>query len=129
LFLVCHLERLDELVAEAVALRLPGQLLLEHHAVGDVSGVEDDAVDVTVVAEIGDVSLEMAPLSEPVAHADDDLARLAPLPRGLDRSSVVVVYEPLESAPEQLAFGMPDHCDQRLADVPAVALTEDDHEV
>ena len=57
--------------------RLPGELLLEPHALGDVAGVEDDAADLAVAAQVGDVRLEVAPLAEPVAHPEHDLVRLA----------------------------------------------------
>ena len=54
---------------EPVVERLARELLLEPHALGDVARVEHDAADVPVVAEVGDVRLEVAPLAEPVLHA------------------------------------------------------------
>ena len=68
-------ERLVEAVAEeravgeagqAVVERLPRELLLEPDALGHVAGVEHDAADLAVVAQVGDVRLEVAPLAEPV---------------------------------------------------------------
>ena len=63
-------ERLVEPVAEQRAVGEAGQpvveglrrqLLLEPDALGDVARVEDDAADAAVVAEVGDVRLEVAP--------------------------------------------------------------------
>ena len=68
--LVGHLERLDQLAAEGVALGLLGELVLEPHALGDVAGVEHDAAHVAVVAEIGDVRFEVPPLARRVAHRE-----------------------------------------------------------
>ena len=110
-------ERLVEPVAEqravgepgeAVVERLPGQLLLEPHALGDVAGVEDDAADLPVVAQVGDVRLEVAPLAEPVPHAGRAPAPGAPcVDRRVDGGEVVGLDEPLESVAEHVCRGRP----------------------
>ena len=57
--------------------RLPGQLLLEPDALGDVARVEDDAADLPVAAQVGDVRLEVAPLAEPVRSRKSTRAGVA----------------------------------------------------
>ena len=49
------------------------ELLLEPDAFGDVAGVHHDAAHVAVVAQVGDVRLEVAPLPELVRHPEDEL--------------------------------------------------------
>ena len=66
---------------EAVVEGLVGELLLEPHSLGHVSGVEDHAADVAVAAEIADVRLEDPLFAEPVDHPEHELVRLAVLTR------------------------------------------------
>ena len=133
-------ERLVEPVAEqravrrgpvsAVVERLPGQLLLEPHALGHVARVEHDAADVPVAAQVGDVGLEVTPLAEPVAHAEHDLAaarRASRRPRRAARSSGWTKLH--EAVAEQLLLGAAEHRRHRLAGVAAAAGAEDEHEV
>src|SRR2546423_2063870 len=61
---------------ETVVERLPGQLVLEPHALADVPGGEHNATDSPVVAQVGDVRFEMTPLSEPVHDPEHDPAWL-----------------------------------------------------
>ena len=88
-------ERLVEPVAEERAVRqpgqpvverLPGELLLEPHALGDVPRVEDDAADLPVRAKVGHMGLEVAPLAEAVQQPEDDLRRLPVRVRRVERA-------------------------------------------
>ena len=129
LLLVGHLERLDELAAEVVALRLPGQLLLEPHAIGDVARVQHDAADVAVVAKIGQMSLEVAPLARGVAHAGRRAAAacrsaaLAATARDRPRGRTAGIR------PEQIGLAAPERRGHRVARVAAAVLAEHEHEV
>ena len=78
---------------EAVVERLPGQLLLEPHALGHVARVQHDAAQLPVVAQVGHVGVEVPPLPEAVQHAEHDLARLAARAGGLEHGLVVRVDE------------------------------------
>ena len=98
------------------------------HALGDVARVEHDARDVPVVAEIGDVGLEMAPLALRVAHPQDESRRLAFLLHHLQHGTVVVMDEAREAIAEQLRLRAAERARDRRADV-AAATGQDDHEV
>ena len=89
-------------VGEAVVERLPRELLLEPNPLGDVAGVEHDAAHVAVAAEVGDVRLEVAPLAEPVAHAEHDLVRLAVPQAASTQRAVVGVDEAHEARPSDV---------------------------
>ena len=118
-------ERLVEAIAEqravrepgeAVVERLVGELLLEPHALGDVAGVEHDAADVPVVAQVGDVRLEVPPLAEPVAHAEDDLVRLAVRRgRAAPRRGRRGARSRTKPSPSSVRSGVADHLGDRLA--------------
>ena len=84
-------------VGQPVVERLPGELLLEPDPLGHVARVQHDAADLPVVAEIGDVGLEVAPLFEPVRHPEEDSRGCAVREGGLDRGAVVRVDEALEA--------------------------------
>ena len=107
LLLVGHLERFDELAAEVVALRLPGQLLLEPDAVGDVPRVQHDAADMAIVAEIGEVGLEVAPLARGVAQPEHELLRLARRLGPGHGGAIVLVHEAQEPVPSRSASPRP----------------------
>jgi hypothetical protein len=83
---------------EAVVERLPRQLLLEAHPLGDVSGIQDDAADTPVGTEIGDVRFEVAPLAETVPDAEDGLGLLGVHAGGPKRGQIVGVDERAEFA-------------------------------
>ena len=131
-------QRLVEAIAEesavrqarqAVVERLQRQLLLQAHPLGDVATVEDDAADLPVGAEVGDVRLEMPPLRELVHHPEDDLVRLAVRVRGAHRSQVVRMHEAREPLAEEILLRTAEHVRDGPADVAAPACAEDEHEV
>ena len=112
-------ERMVEPVAEERAVGKPGQavveglareLLLEHHALADVARVEHDAAHVLLAAQVGDVRLDVAPLAEAVADAEDDLAaarRCAHVPA--TQRAVVGMHDRGEAVLEQLALLSAEH--------------------
>ena len=128
-------ERLVEPVAEQRAVRETGQavveglmpeLLLEPDALGDVARVEHDAADLPVVAQVGHVRLEVAPLAEPVRHAEHDLVRLAVRAarrRRAARSSACTKLHEARAEHLRLAGGRPSSVTD-CADVAAAAGAE-----
>ena len=114
---------------EAVVERLPRELLLERDPLADVAPVEHHAAHVLFLAQVGDVGLDVAPLAEVVAHAEDDLARLAAGARGRNGSAIVVVHGRGEAVVEQLVLLAARHARDRLARVATAAVVEDEHEI
>ncbi len=109
--------------------RLARELLLEHHALADVAAVEHDAAHVRLLAHVGHVRLDVPPLAEPVAHAEDDLAGLGPRAGRGQQRAVVDVHRLGEAPCEQFALLVADHVRDRLARVAAAAVAEHEHEV
>jgi len=110
-------------------MRLPSQLLLETDALGDVARVHHHAVDVVIMAKIGEVSLEIAPVAEGGEHAHHQLLRLA-----VERScrhgvAVVLVHEAGKPGAEEVRLRAAEHRDHGLADVAATSRPEDEHEI
>ena len=133
-------ERLVEAVAEqgavgeageAVVEGLPRELLLEADPLGDVARVEDDPADVAVVAQVGDVRLQVAPLLEAVARSGRRArgARRGRPPPGA-AALIVGVHEAARSRRRAVRprRGPASRVD-RLADVAAAAVAEDQDEV
>ena len=109
--------------------RLPGELLLEPDALGDVAGVEDDAADVPVVAQVGDVGLEVCAIRRTCSHAEQHSCGLAVLERRGDRGAVVGIDEASKPAPSSLRVSDAEHRADGLAHVAAAARAEDEHQV
>ena len=79
---------------------LLGQFLLQPHPLADIAGVQDDAANLAVAAQVGHVRLEVAPLAEAVLHPEHEL--VGPpgrVGRTHDRA-VVGVQEADETAPQ-----------------------------
>ena len=100
-------ERLREAVAEqgpvrqagdAVVEGLAGQLALQADLLADVAGVQDEAADVAVVAQVGDVRLDLPPLAEAVEKAEDPAAKLPALGDVGDGLDVVGMDDLVEAA-------------------------------
>ena len=114
---------------EAVVERLPRQLLLEPDALGDVTGVQHDAADEPVCAQVGHVRLELPPLAEPIPQPELDLVRLSACARFLEELAIVRVHERGEPRAVDLGLRAPECLDDGLADVAAATGPEDDDEV
>jgi hypothetical protein len=129
ILLVGHLERLDELGSEVVALRLPRELLLEPHALGDVPRIHDDPADVPIAAQVGQMSLEIAPFAHDRENPEDQLLRATVALCALDGLAVVLVHVAQEAAAVEIGLRTAEQRDHRLADVAAAAVPEHEHEI
>ena len=101
--------------------RLARQLLLEPHALGDVTRVEHDAAYAPVVAEIGDVRFDMPPFPELVRQPEDELVRLRVDGRGAHRALIVGMHEAEQGGAEQRLFSPAQHLHDGVTHVAAPA--------
>ncbi len=83
----------------------------------------------TIVSQVGDVGLEMPPLTGRVPHAEDELLRLPGALRLEQACAVVFVDEPHEPVLEQRVLLAPDEARDGAARVAAAAVAQHQHEV
>ena len=108
---------------------LTRELLFEPDPLSDITGIQHDATNVTVGAQVRDVRLQLAPLTEPVLQPKQDLVWLPAVGDSLQQISVVGMDGADESRSENLRLGSPDHARDRLADVPTTASAEDNNKI